>query len=63
MFRYSLNIIRGLYIIRLRYVYKIYRFQSEGLRPKMRLFFHFWKILKKKLIFLSVFITLIIISD
>ena len=62
MFGYSLNIMRGFYIFPLRYVFKLIGF-SPKVRPKMRQFFEFLKILNKKLIFFSVFITLIIKSD
>ena len=50
------------YVISLRYAYKLTGFIPKG-RLKMRQFFEFLLILNKKLIFLSVFITIIIISD
>ena len=62
MFRNSLNIKWGFYVIPLRYVFKLIVFSPKA-RPKMRLFFEFLENLNKKLIFLSVYITLIIISD
>ena len=40
MFRHSLNIIWGFYVIPLRYVFKFIGFSSKG-RPKMRQFFEF----------------------
>ena len=47
----------------MRYVLKLMRFSPKD-RPKIRQFFEFFKILNKKLIiFLSVFITIIIILD
>ena len=46
----------------LRYVFKLIGFSLKA-RPKMRLFSEILKILNKTLVFLSVFITLIIISD
>ena len=42
------------------FVFKLIGFSPKG-RPKMRQFFEFLKILNKKLIFLSVYITIIII--
>ena len=60
MFHHSFNIILGFYVILLRYVFKLIGFSPKG-RPKMRQFFKFLLILNKKLIFLSVFITIIII--
>ena len=59
MLSHSLNIILGFYVIPLRYVFKL-GFSPKG-RPKMRHFFEFLYILNTKLIFLSVFITIIII--
>ena len=46
----------------LRYIFKVIGFSPKA-RPKIRLFFEFLKILNKKLIFLSVFITFIIMLD
>ena len=40
MFRHSLNIIYDLYVIPLRYVFKLIGFSPKG-RPKMRQLFEF----------------------
>ena len=62
MLHHSLNIMRGIYVILLRYVFKLKCFSPKG-RPKIRHFFEFLNILNQKLIFLSVFITIIIMLD
>ena len=51
MFRDSLNIMWGFYVIPLRYVFKLIGFSPKG-RPKMSQFFEFLYILNKKTYFL-----------
>ena len=61
MFPHSLNLILGVYVIPLGSVLVLICFNLKG-RPKMRQFFEFFYILNKKLIFLSMLVTIIIIS-
>ena len=50
MFRHSLNIILGFYVIPLRYVVKFIGGSPKG-RPKMRQFFNFFYFLNKNNLF------------